>query len=289
MFDSIFKQDFAVFKVKDGENRVRFLPASWEDAEHYGLDIYVHYGIGSDNQSYLCLDKMKGEECPVCLERNRAEGGDEDYVRALTATKRVLCWVIDRDDEEAGPLLWPMAWTVDRDIATLCIDARSREALFIDDPEEGYDVTFTKTGAKLKTKYIGIKIDRRPSPLCDDADRAQEWLDFVADNPLKSVLQYFDAKRIAAAASGMKPAEDDEDEDDEDEARPTRSRQKSRPASTTRSRTTTSRSEDEDEDDEDYDCVACEDTGRNSKGGFCVCAKGRKLKRLAQEDEDAES
>ena len=412
LFDSIFKSDFTIWKVKDGDNNIRFLPPTWEHPEHFGMDVFVHYGIGSDNQAYLCLDKMKGETCPVCEEKKQADkAGDSDYARELSANKRVLVWLIDRDNEETGPQLWAMPWTVDRDIATLCIDKRTREILFIDSPDEGYDVTFTKTGAKMKTKYIGVKVARRPSPLSDDDDVVGEWMDYITENSLPDTLQYFDAEHIADVAAGKKTDKDDDDddddapktraskksrkssrddadeeedeeedesprrskvkgkqkahsrdeeeedeedappkkstgkswrhpkdtdEDDEEEEAPRKSKvkAKSRPVDdeedeedeplhknmkprkgkysededdeegkkkgarrpTLGKATSHSKSrddEDSDDDEDEFDCVACSDTGKNSKGGYCVCIKGKKLKakaaaKAAEEEDDEE-
>ena len=337
-FDAIFHNDFTVWKPKDGTNRIRFLPPTWEGAEHFGLDIYVHYGVGSDNQSYLCLDKNAGKTCPICEERRRAEAaGDSEYAKQLSPNKRVLVWVIDRDDEESGPLLWPMPWTVDRDYASLSVDKRSREVLFLDSPEEGYDVEFTKSGAKMKTKYTAAKVDRRPSLLSEDEETLEAWLAFIQEHPLPTVLQFFDSEHIAKVASGKVATKEDEDEEEDSRGR-SRSRSKGRlprdedaeddeedeeedeeeddtrhptRGSAGRRKTTKSRSEldeedeedeeeedtppsrksatskpsadeDEDEDEDDFDCAACSDTGRNSKGGYCVCAKGRRLKQRAE-------
>jgi hypothetical protein len=369
LFDSIFKSQFATFTPKEGDYRLRVLPPTWPDAQHFGLDIYVHYGIGSDNQSYLCLDKMLGEKCPICEQRKVAErSGDPEYARSLVPTKRVLVWVLDRADEESGPQLWSMAWTIDRDLANLSIDKASGELLLIDDPEDGYDIEFVRTGKGLKTKYSGTAVARRSSPLADDQDQADEWLKFVQDNPLTEVLQYFDYDHIASVAEGAAKKEDEEEDEDEPQTRskskararvteeeedegapPRRSkpkpvkeeedededlpprrkpaaakdeeededeqpRRKPKPVQeeeededdrpTKRPPTKTSRSKDEDENEEDedepprrskpkpvkeeedeYDCLACSDTGKNSKGGFCVCAKGRKLKAKAQTEE----
>lgn len=300
LYDSPFKSDFTSWKPKEGENRIRFLPPTWEDAEHYGLDVYVHYGIGSDDQAYLCAAKMKGEACPICDERKRAQkDGDDQYAKDLAPVKRVLVWVIDRNDEDAGPQLWSMAWSIDAEIASLSIDKRSGETLFIDNPEDGYDIEISRKGTKLRTKYSGTKIDRKPSPLADDQDTADEWLKMVQENPLTDVLVYFDPEHIAAVAAGRKakdedededddeeprkkskakrrpePEEDDEEDDEDDEPRPTR-----REKVTTKKKTISRSDDDEDEDDEEeYDCPACEDTGRSSKGGFCVCKRGKKMK-----------
>ncbi|MFH1741092.1 MAG: hypothetical protein ABIH23_18990 [bacterium] len=270
LFDSITQAKFQTFTPKEGDYRLRFLPPTWENPEHFGLDVYVHYGIGSDNQSYLCLDKMKGEKCPICEERKRAEkSGDPDYARTLQATKRVLVWVIDREDEDAGPLLWSMAWTIDRDLANLSIDKRTGEYLALDDPDEGFDIEFSRTGKGLKTKYVGIQVARKSTPLADDPDQADEWLEFVTENPLSDVLNYFDYDHVASVAQGKvgddddeneeeeqprrrTKLRDDEDEDEEDEPRPSRIRAKSAKSGVAGKTARISRSDDdEDEDDED--------------------------------------
>jgi len=299
LFDSIFKSQFVTFTPKEGAYSLRILPPTWDDAQHFGLDIYVHYQVGSDNQSYLCLDKMQGEACPICEQRKVAErSGDAEYARSLQPTKRVLVWIVNRADEEAGPQLWSMAWTIDRDFANLSIDKASGELLLIDDPEDGYDVEFVRTGKGLKTKYSGTAVSRRSSPLADDPKDLDAWLAFVNENPLPDVLQYFDSDHITSIAEAkggtdddddgdapstrskskrrakLKPGDEDdeEDEDEEDDLPP---RRKSKPVD---------EDAEEDEDDE-YDCMACSDTGRNSKGGYCVCARGRKLQVKASVDD----
>jgi hypothetical protein len=350
-YDSMFKGDFSTWTPKEGTSRVRFLPPTWDEADHFGLDIFVHYGVGSDEQSYLCLQKMKEKDCPVCEEKSRAaKAGDTDYANKLSPIKRVLVWMIDRDDEDAGPQLWAMAWTNDKEITGLMVDERTGKVLNIDHHEHGYDVSFKRKGTKRKTQYTNFKIERDPSPLCDDEDKMGEWLDFASEHPLPSVLQYYEAEYIAGVATTggkesdeeeeeekprkKRPRDDDDDEDededtprnrsgkkvvdddddDEEEEKPRKKRpqptddddddeedkprkkvrrdeeeddddEESRP---TRTRTKmTSRSDDDDDDDEDDpDCIACGDTGRNSKGGFCVCAKGRRLAKKARDDDD---
>lgn len=251
LFDSILKSNFASFNPKEGDYSLRIMPPTWPDAEHYGLDVFVHYGVGSDNQSYACLNKMLGEKCPVCEERKKAEAeGDADYAKMLTATKRVLVWVIDRANEDSGPLLWSMPWTVDRDFSNLSIDKKSGEVFAIDDPAEGFDIDFTRKGKGLKTKYIGAQIARRESPLNDDPEIVDEWLMFIQDNPLTEVIQYFDYDHIAAVAKGRpKDNEDEDDEEDEDEQPVRRRSSKSKAGLKKRAKV---RDDDED-DDEDED------------------------------------
>lgn len=199
-FDSYVKDIVSLWRPSDGQNRIRILPPTWEGAKHYGLDIYLHFGVGADNQSYLCLEKMKREPCPICEERARVNAkGDQEAARQYAPKKRVMVYMIDRKAEEDGVKIWAMPWTLDRDLAERQIDKDTNEVLLIDDPEEGYDVMFSreaKGGSAQFAHYVGIDIARRPSPLHQDEDTMREWLEFIVDNPLDQMLNYFDYDHI---------------------------------------------------------------------------------------------
>jgi hypothetical protein len=197
-FDVYLNRAVKMFKAHDKGNQLRFLPPTWEGATHYGLDIYVHYGIGPDRQTYLCLHKMKGEPCPICEERQKAaRDGDDDYAKELEPKKRVLVYLIDRDAEKEGIQAWAMPQGTDLDIVKLTSDRRTGEVLSIDHPDDGFDVTFEKTGAGLKTRYEAPAIARRSSALGDD-----DWLDFAVNNPLPDQLVYYSYDHIRQEFGG---------------------------------------------------------------------------------------
>lgn len=212
-FDSIFLPQFKVYKVREGKNIVRILPPTWEKPKHYGFDIWVNYGIGADNQSYLSLAKMKNQKDPIAEARAVAtREGDEALGRALQARQRILMWIIDRNAEDEGPQLWPAAFTVDKDLAFLSFDDDTKDVSYIDDPENGRDFRFYKEGEGLKTKYPAAKMKLlTEAPLSQDPDLAAEWLEFVAANPLPNVLQFYDYEHIAAAFDGQARVEADDD------------------------------------------------------------------------------
>ena len=213
-FDSIFKSTVKTYKVQD-DNVIRILPPTWPKPKHFGLDIFVHYSIGPDSQTYLCLKEMLDEPCPICEERARAvKNGEDDYAKELKASKRVVYYVIDREEEKEGVMAWAAPWTVDRDINTLIVDKHSGEVLAIDDPENGYDIDFSRTGKALTTKYIGMQIARRESDLGSD-----KWLQFAVDNPLPDQLQYFDYDYIAKIFGGQAGKKDGGDDLDEKQKR----------------------------------------------------------------------
>lgn len=215
-FDKILKDGVKMWKPNDGQNRIRILPPTWEGAKHFGLDVFVHYGVGADRGSYLCLHKMLGKDDPIHEEYSKAKQeldmenkADAKYVKDLEAKRRVLIYLIDRDHEKEGVQAWAMPWTVDRDIVKVSVDRSTGEVLPIDHPDEGYDVEFDKNGSKDRTEYVGIAIARRSSPLGKD-----EWLDYAMDNPLPDQLNYFDYDHIAKAFGGASSHRERDRDDD---------------------------------------------------------------------------
>lgn len=197
-YDKLLKDGIKMWKVNDGVNRIRILPPTWPGAKHYGYDAYVHYGVGADRQSYLCLQNMLEKPDPIDEARQDARlGNDEKLSKDLSAKKRVLVYIIDRDHEKEGVQAWFMPWTMDRDIVKVSKDRSSGEVYTIDHPEDGFDVEFEKRGKGDRTEYMAVAIARRSTPLGKD-----EWLDFAMDNPLPDQLNYFDYEHIAKVFNG---------------------------------------------------------------------------------------
>lgn len=230
-FQGFIKDEFKTYTVAKGDNYLRILPPTWEDAEHYGLDIYVHYGVGPERATALCLAKMKSERCPICEAAVRLDkAGDDEGARELKAGKRVLAWMIDRKEETKGPMLWSMPWTVDRDFAKLARDPRSGETFYIDDPENGYDISFERTGEKQQTKYIGMQLARRTSSV------DQDFVDYIVMYPIPETLMwrtYDELKTLyegAAAYSDNKNTDRRDDRNDDRRDPPPRDDRREEPA-----------------------------------------------------------
>ena len=210
-FDRFVKDHIKVWKPKDGLNTIRILPATWPKPEHYGIDLYVHYGVGPDRQSYLDLHKMLDRPDPISEEHAEAlRDGDDKYAKEIEAKRRCGVFLVDRDEEKEGVQFWAMPWTIDADLNKLAVDKRTGETLNIDDPEEGFDVEFEKTGKDRNTKYEAVKIARRSSPL-----GSRKWIEWAVDNPLPEQLLYFDYDHIAKAFGGGGSHRGREDEREE--------------------------------------------------------------------------
>lgn len=222
-YDKILRDDVKLWTPKDGKNRVRYLPATWDGADHYGLDIFVHYGVGPDRGSYLDLFKMKGEPDPITEEIAimRRENAPEDDIKSMESKKRVLAYIVDRDDESSGVQAWAMPWGLDKDVVLLSADDTGG-VINPDDPEEGYDIEFTRAGKGIRTEYKAVAIARRSTRL-----GKAEWLDYAVDNPLPSILKYYTYDEINKVFSGGGAQRDDRGSDrGSDDRQP--SRQESR-------------------------------------------------------------
>jgi len=212
--DGYLKSGFTIFTPKAGSNRVRFLPPTWDKAKHYGLDVYVHFGIGPDNSSFLCLKKMKGEKCPVCEELERPEvSGNKELVSKLKWKRRVLVAVIDRTDEENSPKVWSCPPGIDTNFVLQSVDEDTGKVLTIDDPNAGYDVFFEREGEKLQTQYKGEKIARKASAISIDPKVYDRYINFIVENPLPSLLVYKEYKYIKGIFEGVGASTEKEPEE----------------------------------------------------------------------------
>lgn len=248
-YDSIVKDGTKLYKPKDGKNTVRILPPTWEGADYYAYDIWVNYGIGVDQQSYLSLSKMKNKKDPLEEAKREAESeGDKKTSDALTPKKRRGMYVIDRMAEEEGVQFWPCAWTFDKDVANMCVDEDDGSIVYIDDPNKGNDIRFYREGTGRNTKYPASKIKiLKTSPLSEDERQQDEWLEYAQENPIPGILLYHDYDHIAAVFGGKVRTKEDEEEEEKNGGRKRRGRDKDDDEDDRKS--SKKRSRDEDEDD----------------------------------------
>lgn len=210
-YDSCWKSGIPVFRPRDGENCVRILPSPLKEEPDWDYKIFSHYDVGPDTTRYLCANKMLGKPCAVCDARN--ETSDADERDALRPVVGAICWVIDRDDEKAGPQLWSIPFTkVRNEILHRAVDKRSGQPILIDDPKEGYDVVFNRVGTSKKTDYTAVEIMRDPTPLHDKQETQERWLDYISDNPLPEILHFYDYDYIQKVLNGTSDRRSRDDE-----------------------------------------------------------------------------
>lgn len=210
-YANVIKDEFFQFSASKDENSIRILPPTWENPGHYGFDVYVHFGVGPDNGTVICLSKMRGHApagfgiaCPICEYQVKAETAGREDAGDFKAKRRVLVWVINRKEVklDENPQIWTMPWTLDKEISMVCKDRETGQLYQIDNPESGYDVFFNKTGEKELTKYSGVALSRRESAIDN------KYLAYVIEHPAPSTLLWRSYEEVTLLFGGeVTPAE----------------------------------------------------------------------------------
>ncbi len=183
--------DFAVlddeglkqYKPSDGNNFIRILPPADEKA-YFGYDIYVHHNIGPSNDAYLCRRRTKEEHpeldidgtCPICERANvlKNQGMEWEDYKYLIPTTRFIFFVVDYTTAESkaeGPKVFDAPPKINDGFLAVSVNRRNPgDVIDISDPDEGYEVSFTRKGSGIKTQYDGFKLEGK--------DRVpDDWLD----------------------------------------------------------------------------------------------------------------
>lgn len=207
-FESFVKNSFNMYAPRDGDNSIRILPTEGE--QNFGINVWVHYQVGPTKASVLCPARHFKTSCPICEDAIRAERkGEKDLARELTPTRRVLIWMLDKRDEDKGPLWWAMPWTVDRDIHKIEKDREDpTNYRYVDDPVNGYNVYFDRVKKNASNprdvEYVGFQLASRPTSVDD------KILDFVHDNPLNSIIIKRTSEEVRKLYEGLDADKDEE-------------------------------------------------------------------------------
>jgi len=171
---------------KQGRNTIRILPEVG-DMEFFFQSVGRHHlGGGSDAKRIYCPSfTSEGElDCPICEMRNilYKQGRDGDKSAADMAgmlNRRRMYWmnIIDRSNEEAGPLVFTPGVTIMNAIVALIQDPDYGD---ITDELEGTDIVIERSGTGLDTEYQVLP-KRLPSPLSEDDEQAEDWLSTARD------------------------------------------------------------------------------------------------------------
>src|SRR4029077_1109851 len=242
-YDAYLRDGVDMYKPKEGTNVVRILPPRWDKAEHYGYQIFVHSNVGPDNSAYLCPRKMLNKRCPMCDAYATAkEAGDDEDARQMRVAERYLYYILDREGEnKTHPVVWSVSNNQDREIGAVAVSNRGSAVLFVDAEEDGYDLSFKRSGQGLATRYLGYQFDRDPTPIANNSKRMEAILETITEDPLPDLLKFYpldyldrlvsgevpDADTKSRKGKGSKVEDEDITEDEEEEvSKPVRSKKR---------------------------------------------------------------
>jgi hypothetical protein len=122
-YDRPTKPGIKLYKPREGKNRIRIMPNTWEPGGNFDYKISLVYGIGPDKAAYLSLSEMKTLPDPIDeAYRAAVKEGDDQLAKDLRPKTRAALWLIDRLAEDEGPQLWLAPFTVASDVYDLTID-----------------------------------------------------------------------------------------------------------------------------------------------------------------------
>lgn len=231
-FDSYLQDIVQFVKVAEGENVYRILPPTWNTkiwGNNWCIDIWIHRNVGPDNGTYLCPKKMgeqlgMGEQlskqdcdCPIC----EAVAGmdpedDEKTIRDLKVKQERLAYIIDRDAPKDGVKVWRFGWNLEKKLQLRSQNKKTGRVLPIDDPDNGYDISFRREGKGLNTQYINESVEHESSPLFENEARYNKTIDFITENPLPDMLILHDAEYLDKIYRGKKGSKKDREEDEDE-------------------------------------------------------------------------
>ena len=170
----------------------------------YVLELYVHYGIGTDKRGVaVCNAKTYNKPCPICEHVNKMilDGEEEEVTSPLKAKRRCIYNIISYDsgkEEEKGVQIWDVAhWFSENHFQGLARKPVRRGKssgdpfIYYMDPEEGKTLGFVKEGKQKSTKYKAHRFVDRDYSIEQDVLDTAHCLD-----ELINILSYDEVYRL---------------------------------------------------------------------------------------------
>ena len=250
-----------IFKPKEGDHIIDIIPflagsnhpKVKEGEPCYNVDLFVHMNVGVNEDQIVCPSQTFGKPCPVCERKKYLQsiGEYDDDKNPLYASRRVLYYVVVYDDakEEAKGV---QIWHASHHLAEKQFVALSKNKR-----DGGYrSFSDPDTGKSIEFSIEGKGRGTTYTGV-QLVDRDEPISDDILDQcevPLDEIIEVLSYDEIMAK---LEPLSDHDSSSEEDE--------------------------------EEEDCVACEGSGKNSKGRKCrICGGSGKKPVKDEEPEDEE-
>jgi len=251
----------------------------------YKRPIKTHRGVGSENDTELCPTTI-GKKCPICEYRAKqlASGATRESLDAIKPKFRTLYYVIPRGikGKDEVPHLFDHSYWNYQILLDDEVDEREEFGVF-PDTEEGYTVT-----VRWKKSSVGSGDPYAEATRIDFEERDpidQDIIDGLPD--LDTVLNIMDYDELEKKFleydededESEEPADEEEDEEVDDDEEVDEEDEDEDEVEEELDDEDDEDDEDDDEDEEEEDsCIACEGSGKNSKGNTCRICKGTGVK-----------
>jgi hypothetical protein len=166
--DSQADHDFYIVPYITGKKHPRLSEGKMAIA----CDVFIHRGIGVNEDSYICLNKTYGRKCPVCeyqAELREDDSATDAEVKALNASRRSIYNIVCLDSTEErnkGVQVWPVShfkFTIP--LEELAHKKKGGGNIPYGDVDKGKVISFRRKGKGLSTEYTAFEFkDREDIP-----------------------------------------------------------------------------------------------------------------------------
>jgi hypothetical protein len=200
-FKSIFKNldGKSLWKCGEGDHVIDIIPFitgennpnDAPDEGAYVLDLWVHYGVGVNDDSYVCMNLTGGwhKPCPICehVSKLAKRGASDEELRKFKAKRRAIYNIVCYDssqEEDKGIQIWDSPhYMTERQILEIAKIARTGKRIHFADPDRGKSIAFAKKGKGVHTRYEGMRLQDRDEPIPDDILESAYTLDELIHLP----------------------------------------------------------------------------------------------------------
>lgn len=257
----------------------------------------THRNIGSGNDSVVCLTSV-GKRCPICAYRAEMikKGEGKELTDALKPSLRNLYVVVPKKDKkfEEKPHIMDISQFLFQNLLAEELSENEEYEIF-PDLEEGLTLRVrwdskTLGGGKPFAEANRIDFEERDASydesILDDVPNLDEVLQILSADQLERKFFEMEDEDVTyaeveedvpepenlkgASKPLLKEGKDDDDEGDEEVKKPVGTRSKAKPIP----QKGKDEEEDEEEDTDNDKCIACQGTGKDSKGKTCRICRG---------------
>jgi hypothetical protein len=225
-FGSIFKDipGLQMWKCGAGEHVVDIIPfvagennpTEKKGDIAYVLEAWVHYGVGVNEDAFICPARTFNKDCPICEYRKQLREEDseenEELIKSLNPKRRAIYNIVclDNEKEEAkGVQVWDVAhWFMERHLTPLAKKPKSGGFVLFADPDLGRSISFERKGTgATNTEFLGHKFVDREGSISDEILDAAYCLDEIV-----AVPEYDELYAAFWGSKGKKEAEEEPEE-----------------------------------------------------------------------------
>ncbi len=198
-------------------------PKLTEGSVTYFTEIWVHYGVGPNEGSFVCLTKNYNKKCPICEHQKelRLKGASDEEIKALYPKRRVMYNIICRDtieEENKGVQVWEVShFHAEKHFSELARKPKGGGFIPFTDPDNGKMIFFNKIS---KMEVTGHRFVERDNPITDEELESAYTLDELIHIPsYEEVYEAFYGETIEEEKPKKvkhEPEPEDEPEDGED-------------------------------------------------------------------------